>query len=354
MASLRLTTLEWSVAVAIFCIGGLLGSLGGGKTADRIGRKNFLIANNTLFIAGGLLEALAGSVAMLSMGRLLIGVGCGGATVVVPMYLGEIAPANLRGSLGTMNQFAMVIGILVANLLGKPLGGTHSWRYLLGLGLIPALLQIVMAATLLESPLWLLHQPGSKNRVYAEEVLGKLRGTDDVEFDIECMMASVNEEDEEDDGDEPHSRSGSDDGTAGIHALPHHNQHHAARAHASSGGSVGSAGGSGALPSGPDSWGEDGYSSRHTSFDETAALSAAEALHRSCMAKSPPVAGAGGVAAASSSSKNNKSHSLWAPEYRRPLLIGFGLQLVQQFSGINAVFFYSTAFFTSAHMSDPW
>ena len=114
VASLHLTTLQWSIAVAIFCIGGLLGSMSGGKAADHIGRKNFLIANNVAFIAGGLCESLAGGIALLSLGRLAIGIGCGGATVVVPMYLGEIAPANLRGSLGTMNQFAMVIGILVA------------------------------------------------------------------------------------------------------------------------------------------------------------------------------------------------------------------------------------------------
>jgi hypothetical protein len=110
VSALKLSTIQWSFAVAIFCIGGLLGSMSGARMADRLGRKNFLLSNNVLFITGGLLESLSSEIVMLSLGRLAIGVGCGGATVVVPMYLGEIAPANLRGSLGTMNQFAMVSG----------------------------------------------------------------------------------------------------------------------------------------------------------------------------------------------------------------------------------------------------
>ena len=329
-AALKLSTLEWSVAVAIFCIGGLLGSISGSRMADQLGRKNFLIANNTLFMAGGLLEALAGGISMLSLGRLLIGIGCGGATVVVPMYLGEIAPANLRGSLGTMNQFAMVIGILIANLLGKPMGGHSSWRYLLGLTLIPSLLQIILSAALLESPLWLLHQNGSKNRRAAEEVLAKLRGTDDVEFDIECMMASVNEESEEDSTAECDSDEEECDRRRGKNGA--------------------------AAAAAQGSWGDDEYSSRRASTTDVldgvtphVEKGSLAKLHPAHSATPPPDADSAAPAASTS-----KPHSLWSPEYRRPLCIGFGLQLVQQFSGINAVFFYSTAFFTSAHMSDPW
>lgn len=127
-ADLSITTLAWSFAVAVFAIGGLIGSYVGGRLADVVGRKNFLIANNVLFISGGLMEALASGASSLILARLVLGVGCGAATVVVPLYLGEIAPADLRGTLGTMNQFALVIGILLACLLGKPLGGTDNWR----------------------------------------------------------------------------------------------------------------------------------------------------------------------------------------------------------------------------------
>ena len=337
VASLNLTTLQWSIAVAIFCIGGLLGSMSGGKAADHIGRKNFLIANNVAFIAGGLCESLAGGIALLSLGRLAIGIGCGGATVVVPMYLGEIAPANLRGSLGTMNQFAMVIGILVANLLGKPLGGEHEWRYLLGLCVVPALLQIIMAPALLESPLWLLHhaassgnaRTSSKARMHAEEVLSKLRGTDDVDFDLECMLASVRDDEDEEEADEEEL--------------------------------LGSARAAGGNRSASGAWGEEDWAHHSAAGDYNPGPCASASTPASCPVVLPPAPAPvtvekGSLAALrpSPSAASVSSHSLWAPEHRRPLMIGFGLQLAQQFSGINAVFFYSTAFFTSAHMSDPW
>jgi SP family facilitated glucose transporter-like MFS transporter 3 len=307
VSSLKLTTIQWSIAVSIFCIGGLLGSMSGGRFADSIGRKNFLIANNVAFIGGGLLQALASSFIMLSAGRLLIGIGCGGATVVVPMYLGEIAPANLRGSLGTMNQFSMVVGILVANLLGKPLGGFESWRYLLGLCLFPALIQTILAATLLESPLWLVLQGGQKNRAQAEEVLSRLRGTDDVEFDLECMVAEAEGAQQEDDEDDE------------------------------------------------DGWNRSFQGSSNDLFAEESQWSNSsrgktEKLEKGSLRKDAAVQEAQKHAQEESAARSSLFHA----DYRRPLLVGFGLQLAQQFSGINAVFFYSTMFFASAHMSDPW
>jgi SP family facilitated glucose transporter-like MFS transporter 3 len=250
--ALLLDEFQWSLAVAIFCIGGLLGSLIGGKLADHIGRKNFLVANNVLFILGCLSEALAANFTMLTLGRFLIGSGCGGATVVVPLYLGEISPAHLRGSIGSMNQFAMVIGILIANILGNPLGTVDTWRYLLGLVLLPALFQIFLSPFLLESPLWLVCQRTNKCKILAEEVLSKFRGSEDVEFELECMIASKEE-------DERNHKGAESDWAA-----------------------------------------------------------------------------------------------LMNPLYRLPLAVGLFLQLAQQFSGINAVFYYSTGFFARAHVSDPW
>lgn len=332
VSSLGLSTIQWSIAVSIFCIGGLIGSMIGGPVADQIGRKNFLITNNVAFIGGGLLQALAPSFFMLSAGRLLIGVGCGGATVVVPMYLGEIAPANLRGSLGTMNQFSQVVGILIANLLGRPLGGDEeSWRYLLGLCLVPALLQTIMAAALLESPLWLVQQGGAKNRVHAEEVLGKLRGTDDVEFDIECMLAESAGGDD-DDFDEEADGFGGGRWNRSSHGSSNDLFHDGSILSNDSPNGVGGS----VVGSGSNTGTHTPSRDRRCSSIEKGSLTLkkqlADAKHAEHVAKS----------------------SLWYHEYRRPLAIGFGLQLAQQFSGINAVFFYSTMFFTNAGMDDPW
>ncbi len=152
-ADLQLSTLQWSLAVAIFCVGGLCGSYVGGAAADKIGRKKFQLINNILFLAGGSLEALSSGFWMMAGGRLLIGLGCGGVSVVVPLYLGEISPPNLRGSLGTMYQFATVIGILIANLLGKPLGQPSPyWRLLLALALLPSILQLAAAGWMVRRP----------------------------------------------------------------------------------------------------------------------------------------------------------------------------------------------------------
>jgi MFS family permease len=235
---------------------------------------------------------------------------------------------------------AQVIGILIANLLGKPLGGAHSWRYLLGLCLIPSLLQMVMAATLLESPLWLLGKGGAKNRVHAEEVLAALRGTDDVEFDLECMEASVNDDEDLDLDNEV------DDGrlrksSSSSHNGQHHNNHNGHHGNSNKG-----------------SWADEEYQSRRASNSEDlfgsdapgSALEKGSIKRLSAESRSPRSA----ALSPSRSPRSVPSDSLWAPEVRRPLLIGLGLQLVQQFSGINAVFFYSTAFFASARMSDPW
>ena len=253
--ALSLSDFDWSLVISVFCIGGLVGCSLGGFASDRLGRKNFLVTNNVLFIVGALLQALASNVTEMVGGRFLVGVACGGCTVVVPLYLGEIAPANLRGSLGTMNQFATVIGILVAVVVGRPMGTAEEWRYLVGLVLLPSMLQIVMSASLLESPLWLVLTGGTKGMSQAEEILCSLRGLDNVDLDLDAMV-----------------------------------------------------------------------------------------YHRDVVQQQ----------AKQGSSLGSTVRSLTRPSYRRPLLTGMALQVSQQLSGINAVFYYSTAFFVRAHVEDPW
>ena len=114
--ALGLSTVGWSLSVAIFAIGGMLGCALAGMPADRLGRRYFLAINAIPFIIGGLLQTFAANLTMMVIGRFAVGFGSGGATVVVPMYLGEVAPPNLRGAFGTLNQFAIVGGILIAEV----------------------------------------------------------------------------------------------------------------------------------------------------------------------------------------------------------------------------------------------
>lgn len=118
--------------------------------------------------------ALAPSVHWLIPARLIVGFASGLASVVTPVYLGEIAPPNLRGTLGTMTQFSMVIGILASGLVAIPLATASGWRYLFAVTPLLCFLQIVVSPFLLESPRWLLSRDQRSHE--ARSVIKKFRG----------------------------------------------------------------------------------------------------------------------------------------------------------------------------------
>jgi MFS family permease len=96
-----MTNAEWSVLVATLTLGGFIGSLFvGSRLANRLGRRGALLVNNVPLVLGSLAMGMASSYGTMIVGRFLIGLGCGTVTVIVPMYLAEISPAELRGSLG--------------------------------------------------------------------------------------------------------------------------------------------------------------------------------------------------------------------------------------------------------------
>lgn len=127
----------WSITVSIFAIGGMIGGLLSGYLADKIGRKGALLINNIFaFVAAAFmtLSKFAGVYYMVIIGRLIIGFSCGLSSGLVPMYLTEISPINLRGSLGSVHQLLVTIAILVAQILGLPslLGNAQLWPYIFG------------------------------------------------------------------------------------------------------------------------------------------------------------------------------------------------------------------------------
>ncbi|XP_029433978.1 solute carrier family 2, facilitated glucose transporter member 1-like isoform X2 [Rhinatrema bivittatum] len=181
-----LTTL-WSLSVAIFSVGGMIGSFSVGLFVNRFGRRNsMLIVNVLAFLAAILMgfSKLANSFEMLITGRFVIGLYCGLTTGFVPMYVGEVAPTALRGALGTLHQLGIVIGILIAQVFGLEsiMGNDSMWPYLLGFTLIPAVLQVLTLPFCPESPRFLLINQNEENR--AKSILRKLRGTTDVSSDL--------------------------------------------------------------------------------------------------------------------------------------------------------------------------
>ncbi|TSR75266.1 Solute carrier family 2, facilitated glucose transporter member 3 [Bagarius yarrelli] len=180
----------WSFAVAIFSAGGMIGAVFVGTMVTKFGRrKSMLLCNILALIGGGLmgLSSVSRSYEMVILGRLVIGVFCGLYTGLTPMYVGELAPTALRGAFGTLHQLAIVIGILIAQILGLDslLGSQLLWPLLLGLTVLPAVLQSIMLLFCSESPRYLLINMQEEDN--ARKVLVRLRGNDDIEDDVQEM-----------------------------------------------------------------------------------------------------------------------------------------------------------------------
>uniref|UniRef100_A0A8C4EEM1 Solute carrier family 2, facilitated glucose transporter member 4 n=1 Tax=Dicentrarchus labrax TaxID=13489 RepID=A0A8C4EEM1_DICLA len=150
----------WSLSVAIFSIGGMLSAFCLGFVSEWLGRRKAMLINNLFAFIGGSLMALSKlcrSFEMMILGRFIIGAYCGLASGLTPMYVGEIAPTSLRGALGTLHQLAIVTGILIAQILGLEvlLGSQELWPVLLGLTVVPTVLQMSFLPFCPESPRFL-------------------------------------------------------------------------------------------------------------------------------------------------------------------------------------------------------
>ncbi|KAG8431048.1 hypothetical protein GDO86_019493 [Hymenochirus boettgeri] len=180
----------WSISVAIFSVGGMIGSFSVGLFVNRFGRRNsMLFANVLAFIAAIFMgfSKMASSFEMLIIGRLIVGLYCGLTTGFVPMYVGEVAPTSLRGALGTLHQLGVVVGILIAQIFGlnQILGNESLWPFLLSCIFIPAVIQCIALPFCPESPRFLLINRNEEDK--AKSVLKKLRGTTDVSSDLQEM-----------------------------------------------------------------------------------------------------------------------------------------------------------------------
>lgn len=183
-------TAIWSIAVAIFSVGGIFGSFSVGLFVNRLGRRNsMLMANILSFIASALMgfSKMASSWEMLIAGRFVVGLYSGLSTGFVPMYVGEVSPTSLRGALGTLHQLGIVLGILIAQVFGMEavMGNDDLWPLLLGFIFIPAIIQCVLLPLCPKSPRFLLINKNEENK--AKSVLKKLRGTTDVSADMQEM-----------------------------------------------------------------------------------------------------------------------------------------------------------------------
>jgi sugar porter (SP) family MFS transporter len=175
----------------LFLAGGFA-ALVGSWTCKRFGRKATMMAGGACFLAGTALVTFAMHMAMLVLGRVVLGIGVGFATQATPLYLSEMAPFKLRGALTIMFQLAVTIGILAAQLINygtkdvKPYG----WRISLGMGAVPSLMLLFGSMMLPDTPNSLV-QRGRADE--GRKVLQRIRGTEhvDVEFEDICEAVEV-------------------------------------------------------------------------------------------------------------------------------------------------------------------
>lgn len=152
--------------------GAAVGSLGGSGLADALGRRKAFFLDCVPLLLGALICSVATGASSIIIGRAIIGLGIGLSSALVPLYISEVAPTNLRGALGSVNQLMICIGILAALLVNVFIPAA-SWRAMFVLSALPAALLAVGMAFCPESPSWLSLQGESHA---AEAVATKLWG----------------------------------------------------------------------------------------------------------------------------------------------------------------------------------
>ncbi|MDG1572248.1 sugar porter family MFS transporter [Robiginitalea sp. M366] len=163
-------------AVGCVIFGAMAGNLVAGPLSDRFGRKNVLLVVAALFTISATWSALATGYTEFIIARIIGGIGIGGAILIAPVYIAEIAPPKLRGSLVSFNQLNIVIGISVAYFSNYFLVnyGEESWRWMLGVEAIPAFIYFLALFTVPKSPRWLIQK---LNKVaLARKILERIGG----------------------------------------------------------------------------------------------------------------------------------------------------------------------------------
>ncbi len=172
-------------------IGAVAGAWFASHGADRYGRRTLILVSAAVFIGGAIVSAIAPGALILILSRVVIGMGIGVASAVAPVYISELAPADIRGSLVTFFQLAVTVGILVAYLVGYAFTDVDDgWRWMLGLGAVPAIILALGIVRLPRSPRWLMMQDDVEG---AREALLRVRpaGAEAIDLEIQEIRAST-------------------------------------------------------------------------------------------------------------------------------------------------------------------
>jgi MFS family permease len=185
---------DFLLGLAVSCLGwGVLGGTAvAGFFSDRFGRKKVLITTAVFFTGSALLSALTTNFALFVFSRILGGIAVGGAILIAPVYIAEISPPQLRGSMVSLNQLMIVLGISASFFSNYFLlnVGENNWRWMLGMDTVPAALYFLLLFAVPESPRWLFGK-GQPER--AKEILVKACGTEEAEQELRNIRQSFAE-----------------------------------------------------------------------------------------------------------------------------------------------------------------
>lgn len=184
-----LTSFTEGLVVSSMLFGAIFGSGFSGPLSDKFGRRRLVFMIAIVFVIGSLTLALSPNMEMLVIGRLIIGLAVGGSTAIVPVYLSEMAPTDQRGSLSSLNQLMITIGILSSYLVNYAFADAEAWRWMVGLAVVPSLILMVGVLFMPESPRWLLEHRSEKE---ARKVMKLTRKPEEIDKEIQEMI-EINE-----------------------------------------------------------------------------------------------------------------------------------------------------------------
>ena len=177
----------WTASSAL--VGCVIGVLMAGYMSDKFGRKKTLIISAILFLVSAIGTAVPKSLITFILFRIIGGVGVGAASMTSPMYIAEISPARIRGRMVSLNQFAIISGMLIVYFVNYFIEGVGDlqwnvatgWRWMFGSESVPAVILLISLLFVPESPRWLFEN-GQREKAF--DILSKIDGADNARRDV--------------------------------------------------------------------------------------------------------------------------------------------------------------------------
>ncbi|KTF91264.1 hypothetical protein cypCar_00015349 [Cyprinus carpio] len=193
---MNITALWQELLVSGTVAAAAVSALLGGYLNGLFGRRVCILTASFTFAIGGIVLGSAPNKEALLVGRLIVGLGLGIASMTVPVYIAETSPPHLRGRLVTINTLFITAGQLIASLIDGAFSYMQheGWRYMLSLSVVPALLQFLGFLFLPESPRWLI-QKGLTQK--ARRILSQIRGNQNIDEEYDTIKSSIEEEEKD-------------------------------------------------------------------------------------------------------------------------------------------------------------